>query len=614
MRTSARVRAAAWLACIIVLIASAAASARTGLSIEPADGIEAISNGAVSFRGGEVTIACTLALNGELNPGISKLSARSLSEGVVGYITEGVGSGCTEAFGSITYALLAEEEAPVSLRYDAFLGTLPSITGTLLMALQVPSSFTSTFLGTCLYQGDVGLLVTFPAGETGNRVSVLGNRVSRRTGGGLCPATVELAGTFTLSPPQRVTLLETAPARPVRVVSVGDSFISGEAGRWAGNTARAREERIHDALERRGYYDNPRATAELIALCHRSRSAEIYIAPDAIGRNFACSGATVRSQFAGAANTPGLDFERSGTKIGQGRMLRAFARRHRREIKMVVVSIGGNDFGFATVVKECVRSYLFLRPRRCSLNVDIRRRFEAAVARANTATMATGLVNVHSAMEEAGYRDEEYKILVQNYMSLIPTARQFRYEEREGEGETEPEGEREGEWEEEGPREFEPEEEEENFRAKIRHNTGGCGFWNIDARWATETALPTINTAVRNAITESRVRNILALRLDTAFELRRLCERRNVGLLEEKRLRDWRAARASDETEWINHIRIRTIFGQYYQQESIHPNYWGQLALRNCVRRAFNRGTPREGTCTINGVGLEGTEPRMELR
>src|SRR6188508_2944168 len=59
------------------------------------------------------------------------------------------------------------------------------------------------------------------------------------------------------------------------VVSVGDSYISGEAGRWAGNTNNS--ESVHDALGNTAYYDNASNTAEQINRCHRSKSAEIAI-------------------------------------------------------------------------------------------------------------------------------------------------------------------------------------------------------------------------------------------------------------------------------------------------------------------------------------------------
>jgi len=56
------------------------------------------------------------------------------------------------------------------------------------------------------------------------------------------------------------------------------------------------------------------------------------------------------------------------------------------------------------------------------------------------------------------------------------------------------------------------------------------------------------------------------------------------------------------------------VFGPYQVQEPLHPNYWGQLALRNCVRQAYAGGAPRGGTC-VHGTGLNSLgEPNASLQ
>ena len=102
--------------------------------------------------------------------------------------------------------------------------------------------------------------------------------------------------------------------------------------------------------------------------------------------------------------------------------------------------------------------------------------------------------------------------------------------------------------------------------------------------------------------------------VSSAFNGRRLCEK-GVGLLEEEGLKSWKGAGAVDKTEWVNEVRtVSTIFGPYEIQEDIHPNYWGQLALRNCLTQAYNGGTPTGGTCTISATGLNSAgEPNMSL-
>src|SRR4051812_33144469 len=61
--------------------------------------------------------------------------------------------------------------------------------------------------------------------------------------------------------------------QPPTVVSVGDSAISGEAGRWAGNTNQSSSK--IDALGPSAY--NDAGGAEAIPGCHRSKSAEVHI-------------------------------------------------------------------------------------------------------------------------------------------------------------------------------------------------------------------------------------------------------------------------------------------------------------------------------------------------
>jgi hypothetical protein len=84
----------------------------------------------------------------------------------------------------------------------------------------------------------------------------------------------------------------------------------------------------------------------------------------------------------------------------------------------------------------------------------------------------------------------------------------------------------------------------------------------------------------------------------------------------ERGLTSWRGAGAVDRIEWVSQIRtVSALFGVYEIQEDLHPNYWGQLALRNCLRQAYNAGTPRGGSCTRTGTGLTaGGEPVMTLR
>src|SRR3989442_15633096 len=86
------------------------------------------------------------------------------------------------------------------------------------------------------------------------------------------------------------------------VVTVGDSYISGEAGRWAGN---ASSESYVDALGSSAYYDNAANTGESIPGCHRSKSNEAVVGAGLVSKDLACSGA----KAAASPYSSGSDFK-----------------------------------------------------------------------------------------------------------------------------------------------------------------------------------------------------------------------------------------------------------------------------------------------------------------
>lgn len=360
------------------------------------------------------------------------------------------------------------------------------------------------------------------------------------------------------------------------VVSLGDSYISGEGGRWAGNSNSSSSS--VDAGGSAAYYDNATHTAEVINRCHRSTAAEIHIGGGVSSLNLACSGAKTSTFISSDGYfKPGIDFYNSGGNQGQALMLQNFAATH--NVKMVQLSIGGNNFGFADIVQRCVTNFLTSPswwPNYCNDDSSVTANFTAANVTNQTNAIIGAVNNIKAAMANAGYAAGSYTIVMQNYPSPIPNSTGFRYSQS----------------------------------GFTRQSTGGCGFWNNDANWANGTALVKINGAVASAATTtgSKLMNVSA-----AFNGRRLCEN-TVNLMENSGKANWTVAGASDATEWIDQIRtVSTVFGPYYVQESIHPNWWGEKALRNCVRQAYNGGTPKGGTCT-RGTGLNANgEPNMTL-
>ncbi|MDQ2838280.1 MAG: hypothetical protein M3Y77_14635 [Actinomycetota bacterium] len=390
--------------------------------------------------------------------------------------------------------------------------------------------------------------------------------------------TVAAALTTLAGPASAAKAPATIPGGNAWAVSLGDSYISGEAGRWAGNSDDSSQT---DALGSTAYDDA--GSSEAIPGCHRSKSSEIGFGTIS-GANLACSGAeTATAPYSSGSDfKPGLDFYNDGAgHLGQALALQNFAATHR--VSLVAVSIGGNDFNFGSIVQSCVEDFLTSPTwwkNYCNDDSSVTANFTSANITAVTAKIAGALRNVNTALANDGYTTADYSILLQTYPSPLPAGSGIRYSES----------------------------------GFTRQSTGGCGFWNNDANWANSSALPTINASVRNAASQSGLPNVKIMDVSALFNGRRLCET-GVQLLSDTSLASWRSAGAVDQSEWIEQIRtVSTVFGPYYVQESLHPNYWGQLALRSCLRQAYNSGAVRSGTCNRSANGLDSLgEPNVSL-
>ena len=366
------------------------------------------------------------------------------------------------------------------------------------------------------------------------------------------------------------------------VVSIGDSAISGEAGRWAGNTNGSPSN--VDALGSTAYADA--GSAEAIHGCHRSKASEIGIgiAGNVASANLACSGARTYTQpfSSGSDFKPGLDFYDDGAgHIGQAKALQQYAASH--NVKMVVALIGANDYGFADIVQQCVTDWLTSPSwwkNYCHDDSSMTSKFTAANVAAITTRVTNAFLNLRTAMHNARYADGSWTLLVQTYSSPLPHGSGIRYSQG----------------------------------GFTRQTIGGCGVWNADADWANDTVVATLNGTVRNAEAATGMSNIALFDAQNALVGHRLCENTD-GLLEEEGLASWRSAGAADRSEWVSQIRTATtLFGPYQLQEDAHPSYWGQLALRNCLRQAYNGGSPRTGTCRRTTTGLDAQgEPNMSF-
>ena len=153
-------------------------------------------------------------------------------------------------------------------------------------------------------------------------------------------------------------------------------------------------------------------------------------------------------------------------------MLQNFAATH--NVKMISLSIGGNNFNFASIVQTCVTDWL-TSPTwwkdYCNDDSSVTANFTAANIAAQTTAIKNGDPQ-HPPGDDAtpATPTRSTRSSCRTTSRRSPTGSGFRYGES----------------------------------GYTRQNTGGCGFWNNDANWANTTALPTINNAVKNAAAASR--------------------------------------------------------------------------------------------------------------
>jgi hypothetical protein len=357
-----------------------------------------------------------------------------------------------------------------------------------------------------------------------------------------------------------VTDVRAAPPR-AWLVTLGDSYISGQGARWAGNTS-GRPAAV-DALGPAAY--GRRAVADGDGVCARARvSVAASGAHPLRGMNLACSGATLASRSSGRSFVPGLDWYDDGHgHRSQLVALRRFASSHR--VRTVVVSIGGNDFGFGSVLGSCVTAFVTTvgsHPAYCKDDPAVARHFSPARASAVSRGIGTAIDGVARAMSESGRRAASYRIVVETYPSPLASGDRIRY-----------------------PQTF-----------LDRLFLGGCPVFDADASWAADVVLPTIDAAVADAVEASRLPNVSLLDLSRAFAGHRLCEAGS-GQLEDirPRIRSWRAPGAMGELEWVNELYTKS--SPWRAQESFHPNYFGVLAERRCVLAALRNPAGPSGSC-----------------
>lgn len=364
---------------------------------------------------------------------------------------------------------------------------------------------------------------------------------------------------------------QVVPGTSPIVVSVGDSYISGQGGRWAGNALNSLSASRTD-VGADTYLDA--GSAEAIDGCHRAKYSEIHIdqAGAAVASvNLSCGGAETSTRMKDGKFKPGIDYwqDEAANWRGQALELYRLASANPGRVRMVALSIGGNDFQFEDVVRTCVTRFLTPLGKPCVELDRVRALFEGPNVARQQASITAAIRNLDDAMIAAGYSANQWDLVVQDYPSPVPSAAdRIRY--RQG---------------------YE------------RQLVGGCGMFDTDMTYANTSMLPTINTTVRRALAAANLPNAHFLDLSNVLVGNRLCEKGVdlVGLT--KPVKRWTDANAMAGSEWVTAIRVESmiVHRDYDIGESLHPNYWGGLANQACLKLAYNGGSVRGGSCVRSG-------------
>ncbi|WP_189740608.1 GDSL-type esterase/lipase family protein [Streptomyces nojiriensis] len=317
---------------------------------------------------------------------------------------------------------------------------------------------------------------------------------------------------------------------PTAVVSMGDSYISGEAGRWKGNSLTNSGSRNGTD---RGWisgstYDPAKVYGTTAGGCHRSDSAEVRSAGAIadVAVNLACSGAVSDNVF--RASNGGVAYKGEAPQADQ---LAAVAASH--DVKVIALSIGGNDLGFADIITDCALDFVLWNSY-CydDQQSGVDQKIDAVMGK-----VGKSVDEIRAVMRAAGYADSSYRIVLQSYPSPIPRGAENRYTQSD--------------W--------------------SRLNTGGCPFWNRDSDWARDSLVPQI---------ANRIKGVAAAKGVQFLDLRDMMQGREVCAKASKQVSSTMpaSAKTSEWARWIDNNETQGLI-----QESMHPNYFGQLAAGRCL-------------------------------
>ncbi len=328
--------------------------------------------------------------------------------------------------------------------------------------------------------------------------------------------------------------------KPTAAVSLGDSYISGEAGRWQGNSINPAGSRdgTDRAFTGTGYDVNrvylPPSDKNG---CHRSDVAEIRSAQLPVQQkvNIACSGAVTKNVFRSSNGGQGQNGE-----LPQADQLAVVARQ--KKVKLIALSIGGNDLGFASIVGACLQAYTTLGPK-CQPSQQRMINAKMPTVRAN---IAKAIDEIRATMRNAGYSQSSYRLIFQSYPSAIARGSELRVRE---------------------------------IDRNRRINVDGCPVYNSDATWARDSVVDQISYNWRSVAANKGVQFL---------DLRDLLQGREMCSVS-TRLANPLHPPSPTTSDWARFLNVSAVESQGQLQETFHPNAYGQRAFGKCLSLSYGQ-------------------------
>lgn len=372
------------------------------------------------------------------------------------------------------------------------------------------------------------------------------------------------------------------------VVALGDSYISGEGGRRANNGLGNKPGYLVGSA---GAVYGDGQGKEAIPGCHRSHTAMVNVQDGWNAKNLACSGATTKT-FSEPDGTykPGLFGTVDGQK-NQSQLLEDFAKTN--DVGAVVISIGGNDMGFSSIIGACVGAFVLQSGPGCADDSTVTKYLSPSSKAKVQDNIQRGFNAVQTAMFKAGYEDKDWQLVYALPPSPLTSGNQATFPETE----------------------------------KGRITDGHCPFYNADMTWANESLLPQLDDVMSNGLNQfmnkdKKGKYTVTLLNDTnALDGHRLCQkptdRKKTDMTGESMHPDFETTGL--HAEWANDLVLSdqlALVGTA-AQEAVHPNYWGQKALTSCVRLTVNNASEyssKEVSCVREGNGLnQWGDPTMKI-